>query len=112
MNIRILFLILLALSWSQASVANDGSITINSPSNNATVSAQSKVAVNYEATLGSNGDHLHLYVDGKRVDVLRQIKGSTELDTLPVGKHHVCMTVNMKSHAPTGVETCVDVTAQ
>lgn len=111
MNIKTLPLLLLTLLCGTAWAA-DGSITINSPSNGAMVSVNSKLPVIYEATLGANGDHLHLYVDGNRVDVLRQIKGNTELDALPAGKHHICLTVNMKSHAPTGVEKCVDVTAQ
>jgi hypothetical protein len=111
MNVFKLIPLLLPLFYVQAFAA-EGSIAINSPSNGAIVSAQYKVPVNYEATLGSNGDHLHLYVDGKRVDVLRQIKGSAEFDASPAGKHHICMTENMKSHAPTGVEKCVDVTSQ
>ena len=111
MNIRILVPLVLMLLCAQASAA-DGSITISSPANGATVSAKDKVPVTYSATLGSNGDHLHLYLDGKRVDVLREIKGSADLDALSVGKHHVCLTVNTSSHAPTGVETCVDIISQ
>jgi hypothetical protein len=103
--------ILLALLWGSAYAA-DGSIAISSPANGAMVSAKDKVPVAYVATLGSTGDHLHLYVDGKRVDVLRAAKGSADLDALPAGKHHVCLTVNTSSHAPTGVETCVDITSQ
>jgi hypothetical protein len=93
-------------------LAADGSITISSPANGATVGTKNKVPVTYAATLGANGDHLHLYVDGKRVDVLRPIQGTAELDPLAAGKHHVCLTVNTSSHAPTGVESCVDITAQ
>lgn len=111
MNIRVLIPLALMLLSIQASAA-DGSITISSPANGATVSANNKVAVIYAATLGTNGDHLHLYVDGKRVDVLREIKGSADLDALSAGKHHVCLTVNTSSHAPTGVESCVDITSQ
>jgi len=111
MSIKMLAPLLLALLWGQACAA-DGSIAISSPANGAMVSAKTKVPVTYAATLGATGDHLHLYVDGKRVDVLRQTKGTAELDELPAGKHHVCLTVNTSSHAPTGVESCVDVTAQ
>ncbi len=111
MNINMLASLLLMLLWGQAYAA-DGSITISTPTNGATVSAKNKVPVTYVAILGSTGDHLHLYVDGKRVDVLRPAKGTTELDPLPAGKHHICLSVNTSSHAPTGVETCVDVTAQ
>lgn len=111
MNFKMLAPLLLTLLCSQAYAA-DGSITISAPANGAMVSAKAKVPVTYVATLGSTGDHLHLYVDGKRVDVLREIKGTAELDALTAGKHHVCLTVNTSSHAPTGVETCVDLTAQ
>lgn len=111
MNINRLAPIVLSLLCTSAFAA-DGSISISSPANGAMVSASKKTPVIYEAALGSNGDHLHLYVDGNRVDVLRETKGSAELDALPAGKHHICLTVNTKSHAPTGVESCVDVTAQ
>lgn len=111
MNIKMVTPFLLALLYSQVFAA-DGSITISSPANGAMVSAKNKVPVVYEAMLGANGDHLHLYVDGKRVDVLREKKGTAELDALPAGKHHVCLTVNTSSHAPTGVESCVDLTSQ
>lgn len=111
MSIKMLAPVLLFLLFGQAFAA-DGSITISSPANGAMVNANSKVTVTYAAMLGSTGDHLHLYVDGKRVDVLHQIKGSTDLDALTAGKHHVCLTVNTSSHAPTGVETCVDITSQ
>jgi|ERR1019366_10274146 hypothetical protein len=111
MNVRKLALLVFLPFFGQA-VAADGSITISSPANGATVNSKNKVVLTYAAMLGSTGDHLHLYVDGKRVDVLREIKGSTEIDALPAGKHHVCLTVNTSSHAPTGVETCVDLTAQ
>lgn len=111
MNIKLLTPFLLALLWGQAYAA-DGSITISSPENGAMVSSKNKVPLSYSAMLGPTGNHWHLNVDGKRVDILRQAKGTAELDPLPVGKHHVCLTENTASHAPTGVETCVDITAQ
>ncbi len=111
MNIKMLAPLLLTLLWSQAYAA-DGSITINSPKNGAMVSSTSKVPLSYSAMLGPTGNHWHLNVDGRRVDILRQPMGTAELDPLPAGKHHVCLTENTASHVPTGVESCVDVTAQ
>jgi hypothetical protein len=111
MTTKILATLLLSLLCGLAYAA-DGKIMISSPANGAMVATKGMVPVVYDAMLGPNGDHLHLYVDGKRVDVLRQLKGSAELDALPAGKHHVCLTENTKSHAPTGLETCVDITAQ
>lgn len=113
MNIKLLIACVAILGCAQAFAA-DGKITINSPADGDMVSAmdKGKVRVNYEAVLSPGGDHLHLYVDGERVDVLRQIKGETELDPLAVGKHHICLAENTKAHVPTGPETCIDVTAQ
>jgi hypothetical protein len=111
MNIKILAPLLLVLFCGQA-LATEGKITINSPARGALISADSKLAVNYEATLGPKGDHLHLYVDDKRIDVLRQLKGSYDIDALPPGKHKICLTENTKWHMSTGLENCVDVVAQ
>lgn len=111
MNLKILITFVFVIACIQAFAAG-GMITINSPANGAMVSAKDKVPVDYDAVLGPGGHHLHLYVDGDRIDVLRQLKGSTELDTLAPGKHKICLAENTKSHVATGVETCVDVTAQ
>lgn len=111
MKTRLLIPLFLALAYGQA-LATDGKITINSPANGAMVSAVAKVPVSYEAMLGPKGDHLHLYVDDKRIDVLRQLNGSTELEMMAPGKHKICLTENTKWHMSTGLETCVEVTAQ
>lgn len=111
MNIKIFAPLFLALVCGQA-LAAEGKITINSPANGTMVSAIKKVPVSYEAMLSPKGDHLHLYVDDKRIDVLRQLKGNTELDALAPGKHKICISENTKSHMATGVEGCVDVTSQ
>lgn len=111
MKTRLMIPLILALATGQV-LAAEGSITISSPANGALVSATTKVPVNYEAMLSSKGDHLHLYVDDKRIDVLRQLKGSAELDVLKPGKHKICLTENTRWHMSTGLETCVEVTAQ
>ncbi|MBU0622893.1 MAG: emp24/gp25L/p24 family protein [Gammaproteobacteria bacterium] len=111
MKTGLLIPLFLALAYGQT-LAADGNITINSPANGALVSADSKVSVNYEAMLGPKGDHMHLYVDGKRIEVLRQLKGNFELDALNPGKHKICLTENTKWHMSTGMENCVEVIAQ
>jgi len=95
-------------AWGSAFAA-EGKVTIMSvmpenPYNN------DKITLKYEAVPGPEGDHLHLNVDGKRVDVIHQLKGTAMVDPLPTGKHHICLAVNTKEHVPTGVEGCVDVT--
>lgn len=111
MKTSLLIPLFLALAYGQA-LAADGRINIISPAKGALVSADSKVAVSYEAMLGPKGDHLHLYLDDKRIDVLRQLNGSATLDAMAPGKHKICLTENTKWHMSTGLETCVEVIAQ
>ena len=87
----------------------DGKVTINSVTPKEPY-AKDKIMLNYEADVGTDGDHLHLNVDGKRVDVIHTLKGTATVDPLPSGKHHICLAVNTKGHTPTGTESCVDVT--
>lgn len=111
MNIQPLIPLLLALACAPA-LAEGGKITINSPVNGAMVAANAKVSLNYEAMLGTSGDHLHLYLDDDRIDILRQLKGSAEVDELKPGKHKICLTENTRWHMSTGLESCIEVIAQ
>ena len=92
--------------------AAGGKVTITSPADGAMAGSGDKIKLSYEVVPGPEGDHLHLNVDGKRVDVLRQLKGNTEIDPLAPGKHQICLAVNTKAHVPTGVEGCVNVTSK
>ena len=111
MNIKLLVPLLLAFVCGQVYAA-EGSITISSPTKDAMFSIRDKVPIKYEAVLGPNGNHWHLNVDGHRVDILRESKGTAVIDPLSAGKHHICLAENTASHVPTGIETCVDVSAQ
>lgn len=106
------FLLAAFLLASTAAFGADGKVTFLSPTNGAMVGANEKIMVSYEAELGPKGDHLHLYLDGKRVDVLRETKGTAEVGTLKPGKHHICISINTSWHMSTGVEECIDVTAK
>jgi hypothetical protein len=104
------FLIPLLLVIASVQIlAADGKITINSPASGAMVDATKTVTLNYEAILSSKGDHLHLYINDKRIDVLHQLKASIELKPLAPGKHKICLTENTKWHKSTGLETCIEV---
>ena len=105
-------IIFAALLVAGAALAAEGKVTISSPADGATVSSASSVKVTFEAVLGPNGNHLHLNVDGKRVDVVRETKGTVEVDALPPGKHQICLAVNTSSHVPTGVQGCINVTSK
>ena len=99
------------LFGSSMAFAASGKITITSPTEGAMVGSGEKIKLSYEVDPGPEGDHTHLNVDGKRVDVLRQLKGTTEIDPLAPGKHQICIVVNTRGHVPTGVEKCVNITS-
>ena len=113
MNNSVLNLALFAfISGPNMVLANNGSVTITSPANGAVIESYYKTEVKFEASPGSNGDHLHLNVDGKRVDVIHQFKGTVRLDALQPGRHRICLAVNSKSHVPTGAEGCINVASR
>lgn len=89
--------------------ADGGSVTIISPADNAKLDALADNRISYDVTPGPRGDHTHLYVDGKEVAVLRQLKGSYTLSSLSPGAHELCIKVVNKNHTPIGVEKCVKV---
>ena len=113
MNNKILKLILfIFLFGSSMAFAASGKVTITSPTDGAMVGSSNNIKLSYEVVPGPEGDHLHLNVDGKRVDVLRQLKGTTEIGSLAPGKHQICIAVNTRDHVPTGVEGCVNITSK
>ncbi len=128
-------LILLLGMLSSASVqASEGSIRIISPSNGATVDASAEgINVFYYATFDPKGDHIHLSVDGKDketlreleishvtdlyqkgrwVPIMREINGKTAIEPLSPGKHEICAKVVDKTHVPIGVETCIHIVSK
>ena len=97
------------LACSQLSLAQEASVKITSPAQGAKLDVMVQNQVVYEVVPGPKGDHTHLYVDGKEVAVLRQLKGSTTLESLVPGQHDICIKVVNKAHTPIGVEQCVKV---
>jgi hypothetical protein len=113
MNSRKLVPVFFALIIGSGNVfAAEGKVTISSPANGAMVSPGNNVELSYEAIPGPDGDHLHLNLDGKRIDVIHSLKGTATVGMLAPGKHHICLAVNTKGHVPTGVEACIDVTSK
>ncbi len=106
-----IFVAAFAACASLASAA-EPSVTITSPTNGEKLDAMAQTRVAYEVVPGPNGDHVHLYVDGKEVAILRQLKGAHTLETMSTGAHDICIKVVNKAHTPIGVEKCVKVDVQ
>jgi hypothetical protein len=88
-----------------------GSVTISSPLNGAMFGPKEKIVLDYVARTGSESDHLHLMVDGKRVKMLQKLKGTAEAGPLSSGMHKICLVlaVTITAHSPTSSDKCIDV---
>jgi hypothetical protein len=92
-----------------ATVLGQGKVLITSPAEGATLDALDENRLVYEVDPGPRGDHVHVYVDGKEVGILRKLKGSYLLETPAAGKHDICVKVVNKAHVPVGIERCIQV---
>lgn len=84
-------------------------VKITAPAEGAKLDAMAQNKIQYEVSPGPRGDHVHAYVDGKEVAILRALKGAYTLETLAPGKRNICIKVVNKGHTPIGVEKCVNV---
>ncbi len=85
-------------------------VDIFTPSDGARIDAKSQIELDYEVKLGGDGDHAHLYVDDRRIAMLRQMKGSYMIFPLDQGNREICIKVVNSNHTPIGVSRCVKVT--
>lgn len=104
--------ILLALSWPIALHAQTAAVRIDAPKDGATLEAKAKNELVYAYQPAPPGDHVHAYVDGKQVAILRERKGRYLLESLAPGRREICVKMVNKAHAPIGVEQCVQVGVQ
>jgi len=94
---------------ASAALAAEPHVRIGSPADGATLDAMEQNRLAYEVEPGPRGDHVHVYVDGEEVGILRQLKGSYTLETLAPGERELCVKVVNKAHTPIGVQDCVKV---
>lgn len=95
----------------QKSMTNkmEGSVTISSPQSGATLSSRQPVMLDYSVDPGPKGDHVHVYVNGREVDVVRRLKGRHNVGSLPPGSYEIAIKVVNRIHVPIGVEASVKV---
>jgi hypothetical protein len=107
-----LFVLLTTGCFSAWALAEEASVKFLSPANGAKLDSMAQNKASYEVVPGPKGDHVHFYIDGTEVAVLRQLKGSYTMETLGPGKHELCIKVVNKGHTPIGVQQCISVIAE
>ncbi|HEY4698575.1 MAG TPA: hypothetical protein VIH29_11310 [Gallionella sp.] len=110
-NLIMLLLVLTSIAAPLA-IAAGSKIDISSPMDGAKLDVMEQNKLEYNITPGSDGDHIHVYMDGKETALLRQLKGSHTLESLAPGNHEICIKIVNKNHTPIGVERCIKVTAE
>ncbi len=98
-----------AMMAAGGAAAAEPYVRIAAPAEGAKLDAMEQNRLVYEVDPGPRGDHVHVFVDGKEVGILRQLKGSYTLETLAPGTRELCVKVVNKAHTPTGVQDCVHV---
>ena len=98
---------LLALAfYIPITLAAESAITISSPKDGDKFKSTEKIKISYKATFGKNDHHLHLYVDDQPEIMLKKVKGTFTLEPLAPGKHGICIRIQDKEHADTGIQEC------
>ncbi len=90
-------------------MAAPASVVITTPADHATLTHNQRVTVTFHANPGTEGDHVHIYLDGKRVAVLLQLDGVYDLGPLPSGKHEIGVQLSTADHQELGIGKTVTV---
>jgi len=108
----LLLLALASLPGLSSTAFGQGQVVITSPADGATLDALDENRLVYEVDPGPRGDHVHVYLDGKEIGILRKLEGSYLLETPSAGRHGLCIKVVNKAHVPVGIEQCIQVTVK
>ena len=84
-------------------------VTITAPADQSEINGNS-VTVTYEVNPSPSGDHIHIYVDDRKPDILRKLKGSYEVTDLAPGEHTITVKEVNAGHTPTGHEAVLHIT--
>jgi hypothetical protein len=65
--------------------------------------------VNYKVTLEGDDDHFFVFLDNKKLQLLRRPEGSYTFEKFSLGKHVICIKVAYKDHTLTGLQRCINI---
>ena len=85
-------------------------VVISAPAAGAQLEAKAQIKLDYDIVLDGEGDHAHVYVDDRRIAMLRQMKGSYLIFPLDPGSREICIKIVNSNHTPIGVARCIKVT--
>ena len=85
-----------ALDLVSLARAEAASVTITSPKDGAKLKSGQPITLSYEVVTGPRGDHVHVYVDGDEVAILRELEGNFVLEPLPRGSHELAIKVKVE----------------
>lgn len=105
-------LLLASSGFALTASAQTESVKLVSPVDGAMLDTVKPVQVVYEVVPGPKVDHIHLYVDGQEIAVLREHRGTHTVKPLSAGAHEVCIKAVTRAHVPTGIEQCNRVSAR
>ncbi len=92
-------------------VSTQASVVISAPMDGAVLPANQPIKVTYQAVPGPKSNHVHAYVDGELVAILRQLSGDYEIKNLNPGKHKISIAIVTKDYQliGTGKQITVEV---
>jgi hypothetical protein len=109
-RLRSVSLCALALPLALAAApAAEGYVKIMAPADGARLGRMTPTILVYEVSAGARGNHVHVYVDGEEVGILRRLKGEYTLRALSPGQRTVCVRIVNRAHVPIGIEQCIKV---
>jgi hypothetical protein len=98
-----------AQSGENPAQAQAASVIISEPKDGAQLNGGEQVTLKYKVVPGPQGDHVHVYVDGEEVAILRELEGSYAVGPLTPGRHKVGIKVVNRAHVPIGVASSVAI---
>jgi hypothetical protein len=87
----------------------EASVEILAPRDGLTLGRGDVLTLEYAVDPGPKGDHVHVYVDGREVAMVRKLEGSYRVGRLRPGTHQVAIKVVNRAHVPIGVEQSISV---